>query len=87
MVTEEQARAQVEANDPEFKQGQIWRLLPEYAVSAFPQEIRIVCRYPFTAPEDGRVWIFESARSIAHLEREPELSIRQIYELYKDVES
>jgi hypothetical protein len=87
MATEDEARAQVEKNDPEFKSGQIWRLIPTYAVSAYPQEIRIVCRYPFNTPEDGRSWIFESAYSISHLAREPELTLRQIYELYEDVQS
>lgn len=82
--TAQQARVSMQVNFPPVESGQRWRLDPD-GNKDYPNEIRIVCRYPFVAPADGRTWIFESAMSFEHLERIPELTLRQLYKLTEEV--
>jgi hypothetical protein len=74
------ARMSVQANLPAVEGGQVWCKDPD-ADRDYPNEIRIVCRYPFAKPADGRMWIWESPFSFERLERITELTLRQLYTL------
>lgn len=78
--TAQQARSSMHVNYPPVESAQLWEKAPG-SDKDYPNEIRIVCRYPFATPADGRMWIFESAMSFEHLERITELTLRQLYTL------
>lgn len=76
-----EVEAQIAANRPEIESGQIWTLTSSYSITEYPDEIRVVCRYPFARPEDGRVWIVEDTNTICRLYRTPEMTLWLVYKL------
>jgi hypothetical protein len=86
--TDEQVLEQIRANDPEVRQGQVWRLAHGYQhVKAYPREVRVICRYPFNPEEDGRLWVLENTGMLTSIQRLTERMLRTAYELYEDVEA
>jgi hypothetical protein len=83
MAKSSEVEAQIAANRPAIKSGQIGTITKGYSVREYPREIRVVCLYPFAAPEDGRIWIVEDTDSISRLYRTPEMTLRLVYALTK----
>jgi hypothetical protein len=87
----DQALAAVEANDPEVRQGQVWRLRDEFISrpsAEYPMRLRVICRYPFTEPGDGRLWVVEAdAGYSGRIFRMTEIMLRDAYDLHDDVEA
>lgn len=83
MTEPSKVQAQIDANSPAIKSEQIGTITKGYSVREYPREIRVVCLYPFAAPEDGRIWIVEDTDSISRLYRTPEMTLRLVYKLDK----
>jgi len=79
------ARDQMAADDPAVQVGQIWRLESTSPSLTYMRELRVVCRYQFARPQDGRLWIVESMTSFMRFERMSELTLRRLFSLYQDV--
>lgn len=86
----DQALAAVEANNPEVRQGQVWRLRDEFISrpsAEYPMRLRVICRYPFTQLGDGRLWVVETdGSSLGRITRMPEIMLRDAYDLHQDVD-
>jgi hypothetical protein len=81
VTTVETVLEQIRDNDPEIATGQIWKIIKRTNDYAFPDSVRVVCRYPFAEPEDGRLWIVEDDTAVSKLLRCPELTLRSLYKL------
>lgn len=83
--SEEETRGQLQANQPEVRQGQVWNHTNNIGGVEYPSQIRIICRYPFSQPADGRLWVVENyPGSLGKIYRIPELSLRVLYDLAED---
>lgn len=84
--SEEEVREQLQVNLPEVRQGQVWgQSGHKDAEVAYPSQVRIICRYPFSRPEDGRLWVVEKyPGSLGRIYRIPELSLRVLYDLAEE---
>jgi hypothetical protein len=50
-----------------------------------PAQVRVICRYPFAQPADGRLWVVEKhPGSLGKIYRIPELSLRLLYDLAEE---
>jgi hypothetical protein len=84
-VSADELNHQLDANQPEVRQGQVWRCDSSKQYVAYPYEIRIISLYPFTKPDDGRIWVVERhPGSLQKMWRIPELSLRLLYDLVED---
>lgn len=84
-MNSEEIREQLQANDPEVRQAQVWNRGATDAEVAYPSQVRIICRYPFSQPEDGRLWVVEKyPGSLGKIYRIPELSLRVLYDLAEE---
>jgi hypothetical protein len=84
--SEEEIHEQLQANLPEVRQGQVWDQSGQSDVGvAYPSQLRIICRYPFSNPTDGRLWVVEKyPGSLGKIYRIPELSLRVLYGLAEE---
>lgn len=84
--SEEEVQEQLQANLPAVRPAQVWQQVNKSKnYAAYPTEIRVICRYPFSKPEDGRLWVVEKhPGSMGRIWRIPELSLRVLYELYEE---
>jgi hypothetical protein len=83
--SEEEIQEQLQANLPEVAQGQVWTNTHNDALYSYPRKIRIICRYPFAQPADGRLWVVEKhPGSLGKIYRIPELSLRLLYDLAEE---
>jgi hypothetical protein len=79
---DQQIQDQLDSNSPEVRQGQIWNLGPrDFGILDYPVELRVICRYPFAAPEDGRLWLLENTGAVYSVMRLTEASLRSSYYL------
>jgi hypothetical protein len=84
--SEEEIREQLQINLPEVRQAQVWLLVRDQDDVDYPTQIRVICRYPFAQPGDGRLWVVENYSGvIGKIYRIPELSLRALYDLAEDV--
>jgi hypothetical protein len=84
-VSADELNHQLDTNSPEVRQGQVWRCDSSKQYVAYPYEIRIITLYPFSKPEDGRIWIVEQhPAGLQKMWRIPELSLRLLYDLVED---
>jgi hypothetical protein len=85
MYREDRIKASLVNNDPPVRPGQVWRLNGDYRKMTHCDLIRVVCRYPFSSPADGRLWVIEWVHAIQRLERMTERTLRLLYDLRNDV--
>lgn len=84
-ISEDEAQEQLQANIPDVRQGQVWRQRGRGEnYIAYPTEVRIICRYPFAKPEDGRMWVVEKHPGLGKLWRIPELTLRVLYDVHHE---
>lgn len=83
---EEEVQEQLQTNAPEVRQGQVWNRSHQTKIdAAYPSQVRIICRYPFSQPEDGRLWVVEKyPGALGRIYRIPELSLRVLYDLAEE---
>jgi hypothetical protein len=84
--SEEEVQEALQANLPEVRQGQLWNHNNKRdRLVDYPSRIRVICRYPFSQPLDGRLWVVESQPgSLGKIYRIPELSLRVLYDLAEE---
>lgn len=69
---------EIATNTPPVDGGQEWHATSA-SVSQAMRKIRVVCRYPFAGPSDGRMWIVESTVALHSLQRLSERTLRSLY--------
>jgi hypothetical protein len=83
--SEEEIQEQLQANLPEVAMGQVWTRSNTHDGFDYPRQVRVICRYPFAQPADGRLWVVEKhPGSLGQIYRIPELSLRLLYDLAEE---